>query len=165
MELEHLASRPFSAIIVYLPEADKDQHPSQQQLTSAKTQTVSNNVGRPGAEPVQPLPSSAVGGDQLVASSMVTLAVAPTLDKMRYKHDNPTPIALEPCNKNRAAVLSLILRLPTGGTGEVPIGQTGVAIASALVSLGPGAQKISKAHSGSRKVHQPVNGANSPVFL
>lgn len=52
------------------------------------------------------------------------------------KHNNPTPIALEPCNTGKAAVLSLIVRLPTGGTGQVPPGQTGLAIASALVSLG-----------------------------
>ena len=83
----------------------------------------------------------------------------------RYaRTDNPTPIALEPCNRNRAAVLSLILRLPTGGTGEVPIGQTGIAIASALVSLGPGAQKMSKNNSGSRKANAS-NETNSPVFL
>lgn len=28
--------------------------------------------------------------------------------------DAPSPIALEPCNGNRAAVLSLLVRLPTG---------------------------------------------------
>lgn len=28
--------------------------------------------------------------------------------------DSPSPIALEPCNGNRAAVLSLLVRLPTG---------------------------------------------------
>lgn len=53
-----------------------------------------------------------------------------------WKNNNPTPIALEPCSTGKAAVLSLIVRLPTGGTGNVPSGQTGLAIASALVSLG-----------------------------
>ena len=52
-----------------------------------------------------------------------------------FKEKNVTPIALEPCSTGKAAVLSLILRLPTGGTGNVPSGQTGLAIASALVSL------------------------------
>lgn len=51
------------------------------------------------------------------------------------KEKNVTPIALEPCSTGKAAVVSLILRLPTGGTGTVPSGQTGLAIASALVSL------------------------------
>ena len=70
---------------------------------------------------------------------------------------NPTPIALEPCNNGKAAVLTLIVRLPSGGqqippSGQYdaiisllqlyliswtnPIGQTGIALASALVSLG-----------------------------
>lgn len=53
-----------------------------------------------------------------------------------WKNNNPTPVALEPCSTGKAAVLSLIVRLPTGGTGNVPAGQTGLAIASALVSLG-----------------------------
>lgn len=32
----------------------------------------------------------------------------------RRKKDAPSPIALEPCSGNRAAVLSLLVRLPTG---------------------------------------------------
>lgn len=34
----------------------------------------------------------------------------------RKKKDAPSPIALEPCEGNRAAVLSLLVRLPTGET-------------------------------------------------
>ncbi|KAJ6222083.1 hypothetical protein RDWZM_000628 [Blomia tropicalis] len=49
---------------------------------------------------------------------------------------NPTPIALEPCNNGKAAVLTLIVRLPSGGQQIPPSGQTGIALASALVSLG-----------------------------
>ena len=48
----------------------------------------------------------------------------------------PSPIALEPCQGNRAAVLSLIVRLPTGGKAHAPNGCTGMAVASALVTLG-----------------------------
>ena len=55
---------------------------------------------------------------------------------IQHRNNNPTPIALEPCSSGKAAVLSLIVRLPTGGTGVVPPGQTGLALASALVSLG-----------------------------
>ncbi|KAM3959859.1 LOW QUALITY PROTEIN: attractin-like protein dsd [Aphomia sociella] len=47
----------------------------------------------------------------------------------------PAPVALEPCRGGRAAVLSLLVRLPTGGSGRAPpLG--GLAVASALVTLG-----------------------------
>ncbi|XP_069690268.1 attractin-like protein 1 isoform X2 [Periplaneta americana] len=54
----------------------------------------------------------------------------------KRKKDSPSPIALEPCCGNRAAVLSLLVRLPTGGEVFTPSGQSGLAIASALVTLG-----------------------------
>ncbi|XP_022664548.1 attractin-like isoform X3 [Varroa destructor] len=48
----------------------------------------------------------------------------------------PTPVALEPCSAGKAAVISLIVRLPRqDNTSAVPSGQSGIAIASALVSL------------------------------
>ncbi|XP_012222964.1 attractin-like protein 1 isoform X2 [Linepithema humile] len=51
--------------------------------------------------------------------------------------DAPSPIALEPCCGNRAAVLTLLVRLPTGGEPYTPAGQSaGLAVASALVTLG-----------------------------
>ena len=43
---------------------------------------------------------------------------------------------MEPCEGNRAAVLSLIVRMPTGGKPYTPNGYTGIAIASSLVTLG-----------------------------
>lgn len=59
------------------------------------------------------------------------------LNTKRNKKDSPSPIALEPCAGNRAAVLSLLVRLPTGGELYTPIGQSaGLAVASALVTLG-----------------------------
>ncbi|KAG7200810.1 hypothetical protein KM043_003181 [Ampulex compressa] len=55
----------------------------------------------------------------------------------KKKKDAPSPIALEPCCGNRAAVLSLLVRLPTGGEVYTPLGQSaGLAVASALVTLG-----------------------------
>lgn len=63
---------------------------------------------------------------------------------MLHARCDPTPIALEPCSSNKAAVLSLILRLPSGGSSTVPPGQTGLAIGSALVSLGTLDQKCTK---------------------
>lgn len=54
-----------------------------------------------------------------------------------FLQDAPSPIALEPCCGNRAAVLSLLVRLPTGGEPYTPAGQSaGLAVASALVTLG-----------------------------
>lgn len=38
---------------------------------------------------------------------------------------NPSPIALEPCCGNRAAVLSLLVQLPTGGEPYTPVGHPG----------------------------------------
>lgn len=38
----------------------------------------------------------------------------------------PNPIAMEPCNNNKAAVLSLIVRLPTGTEAHSPNGQSGL---------------------------------------
>jgi hypothetical protein len=52
------------------------------------------------------------------------------------QRSRPSPIALEPCVGNRAAVLSLIVRMPTGGKPYTPNGYTGIAIASSLVTLG-----------------------------
>ncbi|XP_050304238.1 attractin [Anthonomus grandis grandis] len=55
----------------------------------------------------------------------------------RKKRDSPSPIALEPCEGSRAAVLSLLVRLPTGGEDYTVKGQAaGLCIASALVTLG-----------------------------
>ncbi|XP_039300291.1 attractin-like protein 1 isoform X2 [Nilaparvata lugens] len=69
------------------------------------------------------------------ASQQDTTSVTSTLKKR--KKDSPSPIALEPCCGNRAAVLSLLIRLPTGGEMYTPTGQSaGLAIASALVTLG-----------------------------
>lgn len=148
-----MASRPFSAIIVYLPD-------SGQRINAESGDQTDGNTG---------LDKSATG-DFPPSSFMSTKAIesnGKTCNRIVQKADNPTPIALEPCHRNRAAVLSLILRLPTGGSGQVPIGQTGIAIASALVSLGPGAQKMSKSNGNNRKgtSHISSNDNNSPVFL
>jgi hypothetical protein len=42
--------------------------------------------------------------------------------------NNPTPIALEPCSTGKAAVLSLIVRMPTGGMLSSPAGITSILI-------------------------------------
>ncbi|XP_035282260.1 attractin-like isoform X2 [Anguilla anguilla] len=47
----------------------------------------------------------------------------------------PKPIALEPCFGHKAAVLSIFVRLPRGSGGIPPPGQSGLAVASALVDV------------------------------
>ncbi|KAK6306803.1 hypothetical protein J4Q44_G00219510 [Coregonus suidteri] len=47
----------------------------------------------------------------------------------------PKPIALEPCFGNKAAVLSIFVRLPRGTGGIPPPGQSGLTVASALVDV------------------------------
>ncbi|XP_017778729.1 PREDICTED: attractin-like protein 1 [Nicrophorus vespilloides] len=64
-------------------------------------------------------------------------AIHLALERLRSKKDAPSPIALEPCSGNKAAVLSLLVRLPTGGEPYTVRGQSaGLAIASTLVTLG-----------------------------
>ncbi len=51
--------------------------------------------------------------------------------------DKPAPISLEPhAGSHKSAVLSLVIQLPCGDDDYTPYGQTGLAIGSALVSLG-----------------------------
>ena len=47
------------------------------------------------------------------------------ISRKRRKKSRPSPIALEPCAGNRAAVLSLIVRMPTGGHSHAPPGTPG----------------------------------------
>ena len=151
MELEHLASRPFAGILLELPNPAKPQ-PTSPTVNAPIDDVTTNQPLAVAGKPQSKLKaftsaqrshlknflhssstntsSNAAGGDHLKAQPNGGLA------------ENPTPIALEPCYNNKAAVLSLIIRLPTGGTGVIPIGQTGIAIGSALVSLGPVEQKM-----------------------
>ncbi len=48
----------------------------------------------------------------------------------------PAPIALEPINGQKVAVLSLLIQLPCGDDDFTPHGQSGLAIGSSLVSIG-----------------------------
>uniref|UniRef100_A0A4W3JJJ7 Attractin-like protein 1 n=2 Tax=Callorhinchus milii TaxID=7868 RepID=A0A4W3JJJ7_CALMI len=47
----------------------------------------------------------------------------------------PKPIAVEPCSTTRAAVLTVFICLPRGSCGTPPPGQSGLAIASALIDI------------------------------
>ncbi len=119
VEMEQMASRPFGSVLVEM-ERLPESSPSS---TSAVAQSSSNAAL-----------SSASGtgsGAQDISSEEV-----PTTVRKRKKRYRPSPIALEPCDGNRAAVLSLIVRLPTAGKRYAPPGYTGIAVASSLVTLG-----------------------------
>ncbi|KAG8243822.1 hypothetical protein J6590_038302, partial [Homalodisca vitripennis] len=77
VEMEQMASRPFSQVLVEIEKRD----------VSAEITAVNNTL-------------------------------------RRRKKDAPSPIALEPCCGNRAAVLSLLVRLPTGSERFTPPGQS-----------------------------------------
>lgn len=98
----------------------------------------------------------------------------------------PSPIALEPCADQKAAVLSLLIRLPNGALPYTPPGQsgmlptlrilavidctltafylTGLAIASTLVSLGSYASRKSNV-SEPRELPRSVPKAKTPPSL
>ena len=48
----------------------------------------------------------------------------------------PTQMALEPLHNQKAAVVSLFIQLPTGDDDFTPAGNSGLAIGSALISIG-----------------------------
>ncbi|XP_053204126.1 attractin-like protein 1 [Panonychus citri] len=118
LELEHRASRPFASILIELNNEDSEEMLIQRNRDNE-------------------MDSSAITNSTTTTTTNSTSAILPS-------RCDPTPIALEPCATNKAAVLSLILRLPSGGSSTVPPGQTGLAIGSALVSLGTLDQKCTK---------------------
>ncbi|KAK3590248.1 hypothetical protein CHS0354_041323 [Potamilus streckersoni] len=56
--------------------------------------------------------------------------------RKRKRVSKPAQIALEPLHNQKAAVISLFVCLPTGDSDWSPSGQSGLAIASTLVTLG-----------------------------
>jgi len=92
--------------------------------------------------------------------------------RKRRKKLRPSPIALEPCIGNRAAVLSLIVRMPTGGHSYAPPGVPGIAIASSLVTLGnprkvsvDPTQKVEADTNSKTRKNRKVVAANQPTDL
>lgn len=86
-----------------------------------------------------PLPPQALQSSELRASSR-------RRNKPTTGASGPSPVALEPLVSQKAAVLSLIFRLPCGDEDYAPPGQPGIAVGSTLVSLG-NARKSSTDHS------------------
>lgn len=47
----------------------------------------------------------------------------------------PKPVAMEPCSGGKAAVLTVLMRLPSGPSDLPPPGQSGLIVASALIDI------------------------------
>uniref|UniRef100_A0A8C6TGZ4 Attractin-like 1b n=1 Tax=Neogobius melanostomus TaxID=47308 RepID=A0A8C6TGZ4_9GOBI len=47
----------------------------------------------------------------------------------------PKPVAVEPCSGGKAAVLTVLMRLPSGSAALPPPGQSGIIVASALIDI------------------------------
>uniref|UniRef100_A0A671KI01 Attractin-like protein 1 n=1 Tax=Sinocyclocheilus anshuiensis TaxID=1608454 RepID=A0A671KI01_9TELE len=69
------------------------------------------------------------------ASVAVTLDVGSTQIELLQGgiEGPPKPVAVEPCSGGKAAVLTVLMCLPRGASGVPPPGQSGIAIASALI--------------------------------
>eukprot|EP00094_Tigriopus_californicus_P013495 TCALIF_13053-PA protein Name:"Similar to tag-53 Putative protein tag-53 (Caenorhabditis elegans)" AED:0.08 eAED:0.08 QI:208/1/1/1/0.92/1/14/654/1185 len=135
VEMEQMASRPFGSVLVELEHIPPDAK-SSSSLTgnsaSAPSLTTSTNLNPVSPSGEHPSGGSNPGtGDQSGGGGG-----GGQVRKRKRKSYRPSPIALEPCEDNRAAVLSLVVRLPTGGQPYAPPGYTGIAVASALVTLG-----------------------------
>ena len=136
VEMEQMASRPFGSVLVELerlPENSASSSSTAAPVTSSSTNSSSVIVGGSGSSNVITSSSNSGGGGDDT-----------TVVRKRKKRYRPSPIALEPCEGNRAAVLSLIVRLPTGGKLYAPPGYTGIAVASSLVTLGKLCKFVSK---------------------
>ncbi|CAG2228092.1 unnamed protein product [Mytilus edulis] len=60
-----------------------------------------------------------------------------SVDLRKRKKGGTKPVAIQPLSGHKAAILSLIVLLPTGGEEDLaPSGSSGVAIASALITMG-----------------------------
>ncbi|KAJ8284601.1 hypothetical protein COCON_G00034510 [Conger conger] len=74
-----------------------------------------------------------------VAVALESVAVAPEVGAEQTEllpgpaEGAPKPIAMEPCSGGKAAVLTVLMCLPRGSSTVPPPGQSGIAIASALI--------------------------------
>ncbi|CAL8308951.1 unnamed protein product [Boreogadus saida] len=72
----------------------------------------------------------------------------------------PKPIAVEPCLGGKAAVLTVLVKLPAGPLGLPPPGQSGVTVASALIDISQVKTSDFKDKTlglKSRKAHPPAH--------
>ncbi|KAM9817295.1 attractin-like protein 1 [Neosynchiropus ocellatus] len=71
------------------------------------------------------------------ASVTVTLDVCGKQSKILHSLPDglPKPVATEPCSGGKAAVLTVLIHLPSGPSGLPPPGQSGIIVASALIDI------------------------------
>ena len=168
MELEHLASRPFGTVLLEIPNTIKNQPTSPTAAPNASNDDLSTNPQTLQSTNKQSKLKAFTSAQRshlknfLHSSSNNVAGGDNNLKTPMTNFENPTPIALEPCSNNKAAVLSLIVRLPTGNSGVIPIGQTGISIASALVQLGPVEQKM---HDNLKSSNSTIKKTNNPAFV
>ncbi|XP_076062898.1 attractin-like protein dsd isoform X2 [Oratosquilla oratoria] len=159
VEMEAMASRPFRPILL---EMDRCSYT----LTSAANTNSNNNTSNTTSPTVNSDQNHVPTCNNIINSNFntnhITNSIANHCNNVLIKHNNsvspeyllpeppdtihssvrkrkknPSPISLEPCCGNRAAVLSLVVQLPTGGEPFTPHGHPGgLAIASTLVTLG-----------------------------
>ncbi|RUS90476.1 hypothetical protein EGW08_001744 [Elysia chlorotica] len=70
----------------------------------------------------------------------------------------PSSIAIEPLKDNKAAILTLLIQLPTGNSDFAPSGNSGLAVGSALVSIGSNRKQSLEHIKGDRpKIRKTLN--------
>ncbi|CAH1784738.1 unnamed protein product, partial [Owenia fusiformis] len=70
----------------------------------------------------------------------------PSRHRKKQTVAKPSPVALEPLNGHKAAVLTVLVRLPCGDEDHTPPGTTGIVMGSSLVTLG--SRKASMDYTG-----------------
>ena len=121
VEMEQMASRPFSQVSV-LPTGQKLVNLMERNISLkwcylhtqvlVEIESREYNELSPAVENITAAPRKRKKVvDRTVSQWSCTLHRS---HYVLYLQDSPSPIALEPCEGNRAAVLSLLVRLPTG---------------------------------------------------
>ncbi|KAG7262759.1 hypothetical protein CRUP_030737 [Coryphaenoides rupestris] len=72
---------------------------------------------------------------QMASRPFASVAVALGMGAEHTEVGPPKPIAVEPCLGGKAAVLTVLVKLPAGPLGLPPPGQSGVTVASALIDI------------------------------
>lgn len=115
VEMEQMASRPFSEVSLTRVHLLDIVFTWQNSYSPLQVLVDIENRGMEAESPT-PVIESLTKAQKKRKKVNVILPVPPideTLNSI-LSQDAPSPIALEPCNGNRAAVLSLLVRLPSG---------------------------------------------------
>ena len=87
-----------------------------------------------------------------------------SIDLRKRKKGSTKPVAIQPLSGHKAAVLSLVVLLPTGGKDLTPSGCSGVAVASALITMGHHRkQSLDHTKGEKAKYKKPFSSHTEPV--